>query len=88
MGHEDDTHETLLSEVRRIRRLPPPKLARAIREAAHLSQGRLAQELGVGRVTVTRWELGTRTPRGALRMAYAELLAALSAALEDDDDAE
>ena len=42
--------------------------------AAGAAQRRVAEELGVDRVTVTRWELGMRTPRGELRTLYAELL--------------
>jgi DNA-binding transcriptional regulator YiaG len=64
----------LIDEVRRIRRLPSPPMAREIRRAAAVSQSRLAAELGVHRVTVTRWELGTRAPRGEVRLAYAALL--------------
>jgi DNA-binding transcriptional regulator YiaG len=68
---------TLMHEVRARRTLPGPALARAIREAAGVSQSRLAEELGVDRVTVTRWEGGHRRPRGARAVAYAALLAEL-----------
>ena len=68
---------TLLEEVRRSRRLPPPDTARKIREAAGVTQERLAQELGVHRMTVHRWETGERTPRGLHRALYAQLLEAL-----------
>ena len=64
----------LAEEVRKARRLPPPLMARGIRRAAGVSQTRLAEALGVHRVTVTRWELGARAPRGAIRLAYAALL--------------
>lgn len=64
----------LLEEVRLSRSLPTPALARAIREAAGVSQTRIAQELGVHRLTVARWEAGSRSPRGAHRVAYAALL--------------
>jgi DNA-binding transcriptional regulator YiaG len=64
----------LVREVRRARRLPPPPLARAIREAADVSQERMAGELGVHRVTVARWETGRRRPRGKLLSSYAALL--------------
>ncbi|GAA2004404.1 hypothetical protein GCM10009799_34550 [Nocardiopsis rhodophaea] len=64
----------LIREVRTHRRLPAPDDARSIRERAGVSQARLADELGVHRVTVARWESGTRQPRGALRLAYARLL--------------
>jgi DNA-binding transcriptional regulator YiaG len=64
----------LTEEVLRTRRLPPPAIARAIRREAGVSQSQLAGALGVHRVSVARWELGTRRPRGAKRLAYAELL--------------
>jgi len=67
----------LVEEVRQARRLPPPQLAKAIREAAGVSQQRLADELGVHRVSVARWELGQRRPRGQLLTAYTALLDAL-----------
>ncbi|MEV6817918.1 helix-turn-helix domain-containing protein [Nocardiopsis dassonvillei] len=69
----------LLREVRVSRRLPLPEEARAIRERAGVSQTRLAEELGVHRITVGRWESGTREPRGALRAAYTRLLLRLVA---------
>lgn len=71
----------LIREVRARRGLPHPPLARAIREAAGISQGRLAQELGVDRVTVTRWESGVRRPRGSTATRYAEILAQLKRAV-------
>ena len=52
-------------------------MARAIRQAAGVSQVRLADELCVHRMTVARWEAGQRHPRGHLRSAYAALLAEL-----------
>ena len=64
----------LLDEVRTLQRLPAPARAKAIREAAGVSQERLAEELGVHRVTLARWELGERRPRGHSKIAYAELL--------------
>jgi transcriptional regulator with XRE-family HTH domain len=69
----------LVEEIRQARRLPPPPLAKAIREAAGVSQQRLADELGVHRVSVARWELGLRRPRGRLLVAYIDLLDALRA---------
>jgi len=67
----------LLEEVRESLGLPSPDVARQIREAANVSQARLAAELGVHELTVHRWEAGTRTPRGELRRSYARLLAGL-----------
>jgi transcriptional regulator with XRE-family HTH domain len=64
----------LIEQVKAARRLPPPAVARAIRDAAGVSQQQLADELGVNRVTIARWELGTRTPGGQLRLRYFDLL--------------
>ena len=67
----------LLDEVRESLSLPRPDVARQIREAAGVSQARLAGELGVHELTVHRWETGARTPQGSHRRAYARLLADL-----------
>lgn len=64
----------LAEQVKRARRLPPPAVARAIRDAAGVSQQQVADELGVNRVSVARWELGERVPRGELRLRYIDLL--------------
>jgi DNA-binding transcriptional regulator YiaG len=64
----------LLERVRTASRLPSPTVARAIRVGAGVSQAELAAELGVHRVTVARWEDGTRSPRGELRAKYVYLL--------------
>lgn len=72
----------LLDEVRQAKNaplLPPPNTARMIRVAAGVTQERLAQELGVHRMTVQRWETGERTPRGVHRKMYAQLIDALRA---------
>jgi DNA-binding transcriptional regulator YiaG len=66
--------DDLFAEVRAHRHLPDPAAARAIRLAAGVGQTRLARELGVHRVTVARWERGTRTPRGQFLKRYVELL--------------
>lgn len=58
-----------------MRRMPPPAMARAIREAAGVSQRAFAAELGVHRLTLVRWETGTHRPRGEMRSRYATLLA-------------
>ena len=67
-------HGTLVDEVLRARTLPKPATAKMIRVAAGVSLQRLGAELGVHRITVARWEDGTRTPRGSIRTAYADLL--------------
>jgi DNA-binding XRE family transcriptional regulator len=72
------SHErmTLIDAVR-ARRLPPPEKRREIRRNAHVSQGRMARELGVHRVTLIRWEEGTYEPNDEHRERYAQLLAQL-----------
>ncbi len=65
---------TITQEVQARRALPAPALARELRRSAGVSQARVAQELGVTPVTVSRWEAGARRPRGALLVAYAKLL--------------
>jgi DNA-binding transcriptional regulator YiaG len=69
----------LAERVRADRRLPAPGVCRAIREAAGVSQQQLADELGVDRVTIARWELSLRSPRGELRRRYTDLLEELQA---------
>jgi DNA-binding transcriptional regulator YiaG len=71
----------LVKEALAERELPSPDFAAAIRRLAGVSQGRLATELGVHRVTVARWEAGTRAPRGTLRRRYALLLQELQRAV-------
>ena len=66
--------KTITELAIRSRRLPPPTVATAIRRAAGVSQEMVADELGVTRVTVSRWEAGLHRPRGKLRLRYAELL--------------
>ena len=70
----------LVAEVRESLSLPPPSVARAIREAAGVSQVRMAAELKVHELTVHRWETGTRTPTGELRLSYIRLLRELDEA--------
>ena len=52
--------------------------ARAIREAAGLSLTEAADSAGVHRITVHRWEKGTRRPRGDAALRYLALLENLS----------
>lgn len=73
--------QTLADHVRAARRLPPPAIARAIRDEAGVSQQQLADELKVNRVTVARWELGERSPRGELRLRYIAVLEELAEAV-------
>jgi transcriptional regulator with XRE-family HTH domain len=59
------------------RRLPPPRMRRAIRESEGLSGAEIARSLNVAPQTISNWELGLRTPRGALLEAYVGVLDAL-----------
>lgn len=63
----------ITEEARAFQRFNP-SLFRAIRESRGLSQQRLAEELGVSRLTVWRYEAGTRRPRGATLVRYVELM--------------
>jgi len=68
---------SLLEEVLATRALPDPARRKAIRQAAKVTQVRMAAELGTHRMTVARWESGEREPSGAYRVAYARLLGLL-----------
>lgn len=76
----------LIEQVKQARKLPPPAVARAIRATADVTQQQVAEELGINRVTVARWELGERKPRGELRLRYAALLIALERILSQEGD--
>jgi DNA-binding transcriptional regulator YiaG len=69
-----------VDDVTWARRLAQTGGARAIREGARLSVSELARELDVTPGTVSRWERGLRTPRGAAAERWAKLLRRLSAA--------
>ena len=43
------------------------------RERHHLTQAELARLLGVAEMTVSRWEIGLRTPPAYLELALKEL---------------
>ena len=81
---------TLADEVRLMVSLPPAAARAAIRRRARVTRERMAQELAVQPLTITRWENGTREPRGELRLRYARLLDLLSevvaSAQRDADD--
>lgn len=68
---------SLLDDVRAIRSLPSPAVARQIREQAGVTQGRMAEELGVHFSTLARWEAGISAPPGQARAKWARLIAEL-----------
>jgi transcriptional regulator with XRE-family HTH domain len=58
-------------------------MAAAIRVAAGVTQQRLADEIGVHRVTLARWETeATKTPRGAGRQRWLTAVRELRDALD------
>jgi transcriptional regulator with XRE-family HTH domain len=64
----------LMERVKASRRLPPPEVRRAIRRSARVSQQDLADELGVHRCMVARYESGVRRPSGRVLLDYVRLL--------------
>lgn len=64
----------VVERIRLSKRAPSPEMARAIRKAAGVPVQAIADELGVDRVTVHRWESGIRQPRGDNLRRYVELL--------------
>lgn len=66
----------LLAKARALHRLPAPAMARAIREAAGVSQADVASALTppVTRAAVSRWESGARRPTGPHLQQYVDLL--------------
>jgi transcriptional regulator with XRE-family HTH domain len=74
-------------EVRAISGLPEPAVRREIREAAGLSQARLARALSVSRSCIAQWESGARmVPRGPLLDKYVAALRKLKAEVEADGE--
>ncbi len=73
-----DGLDRLIRLSRERRALPPPGVCRQLRVGVGLTQLEVAEVLACDRSTVARWELGSRTPRGELARAYAELLGRLA----------
>ncbi|MFD3521024.1 helix-turn-helix domain-containing protein [Streptomyces sp. NPDC058653] len=63
--------------------LPSPKERRRLREARAMTEKELALALGITRKTLRSWESGRTAPEGPAGEAYARLLAAYAAELED-----
>ena len=63
-----------LVEAAKRRMLPPPKIRRAIREAAGVRRSEVAEVCGVTWQAVSHWESGRNEPSGINRDRYAELL--------------
>ncbi|MFF2185547.1 helix-turn-helix domain-containing protein [Streptomyces sp. NPDC058155] len=67
--------------------LPSPKERRRLREAMDMTEKQVATAVGVTRRTVRSWETGRTTPLGRKREAYARLLAAYAAELDEKNRA-
>jgi DNA-binding transcriptional regulator YiaG len=67
-----------LVELSGVRALARTGAARSIRLAAGLSLSEVAKSVGVTPVTVYRWEVGDRSPRGGPALRYKELLDSLA----------
>jgi transcriptional regulator with XRE-family HTH domain len=67
----------LAEKVRAKRELPSPAVRRAIRIAAGVSQQDIADELGLTRAAVGRWETGDRLPSGDHLLGYVKILRTL-----------
>jgi DNA-binding transcriptional regulator YiaG len=67
-----------VARLARVRRLAASGAARAIREEAGLSLTELAAGVQVDRVTVHRWERGSRRPTGPAALRYLDVLEELS----------
>jgi len=72
--------DSLVDTSRARRRLPEPAMRRLLRERARLTQDEIARVAGVDRATISRWETGSREPRGELLTRYLEILDRLTAA--------
>ena len=75
-----------LSALAVIRRATRTGAARALREAAGISQPEMGEAAGVAAATVSRWETSARVPRGEGARRYARALTALARGLDHVDD--
>jgi transcriptional regulator with XRE-family HTH domain len=66
-----------IEDARARRQLPSPRARRAIRVGAGIPQRVIAQELGVSRVQVSRYEAGSRDPAPSIARRYSEVLSRL-----------
>lgn len=69
-----DTLTEALERAKVARRLPSPASRQLLRKQAGLAQRDIARVCGVTPVAVSRWETGSRTPRGVALRRYLEAL--------------
>jgi predicted transcriptional regulator len=79
-----DTLDDAIEIGRARRRLPDPRVRRLLREAAGVSQAELASVVGVSRPSVSRYETGSRNPRGRRLLAYLAALDRLRGVADRD----
>ena len=80
---KEDRISSALTEHRRRALLPEPSRRRALRRHVGLSQGVIADALGVSAPTASRYEAGISTPKGDVLAKYLQVLALL--AVESSD---
>jgi transcriptional regulator with XRE-family HTH domain len=66
--------ESALREAQMLRSLPSPERRQAIRVSARVTQQAIADDRGVDRSTISRWESGARDPRRLMLGAYLGIL--------------
>jgi len=66
--------DAVITKARQRRPFRTPESRKAIREAARLSQGEIAEVVGVSRCCIWLWETGRREPQGTARDTYFALL--------------
>lgn len=69
-----DGIEAAIESARRKRALGHPDVRRHLRIGADVSLSDIAREMGVSVAAVSRWEKGTRTPRGLNLERYTAIL--------------
>jgi DNA-binding transcriptional regulator YiaG len=67
-----------LSSLAEARRAASNGRAKATRQAARISQAEIARAVGVSPACISRWESGTRLPKGEAAQRYAEIIRQLA----------
>ncbi|MEV6133224.1 helix-turn-helix domain-containing protein [Streptomyces violaceusniger] len=74
MPSEDELFSAVDALLKGEPQMPPPEERARLREAAGVSQARVAQVLSTSDQTVRNWEAGRSEPRPPRRQAYLRLL--------------
>ncbi len=78
-----NTTTKLREKIRLLKALPGPAERRRLRIMAGLSLQDVANSVGVTRSTISRWELGSRSPHPSHFGAYLAALTVISEELRD-----